>query len=525
MSSRLDVVGIGSMVVDRMHRPPRLLGADEKGILGDVEGSGPVGLYVGGVILNQLGWAATLGVRAGVFGRQAEDEGGRFLRSAMAAHVIETHLDLTGSASSVAEIFVDDAGERAIYMARGATAETTADHVRKDHADFIETSARLTTEVSQLPLDATLAALEVAGAAGLQRIVDLDVPPSDATSVLGDEATLDAVLRAADLLKPSSSAAQELIPDAKDSLSLACALRARYGNDAVVLTDGADGCAISTEDFEGCVPAYVAKVVDTTGAGDAFLGGLVAGLARGLDWENAARLANAAGAACVEQLGAFPEQSERARARVLELYDGKDVELPGAASGASSSASEPGTDAGRRVLDVAARELDALAGRYDSSGSGSDSLLAAARLVEAAESEGKRVHVTGIGKPEHVAHYALHGSLGQVIPGDVVIAISNSGTTSECLLAARALCDYGARLVAVTGNVESPLGKLAEVALEAGTAEEGGPLGLAPRSSVLAEIAVFAALGAVIQERRGFTQSDYAARHPAGALGKQARGD
>ena len=54
----------------------------------------------------------------------------------MAEHGIETHLDLTGSASSVAEIFVDDAGERAIYMARGATAETTADHIRKDHADY-----------------------------------------------------------------------------------------------------------------------------------------------------------------------------------------------------------------------------------------------------------------------------------------------------------------------------------------------------------------------------------------------------
>jgi D-arabinose 5-phosphate isomerase GutQ len=111
------------------------------------------------------------------------------------------------------------------------------------------------------------------------------------------------------------------------------------------------------------------------------------------------------------------------------------------------------------------------------------------------------------------------------VPGDVVIAISNSGTTSECLLAARAVRDYGGRLIAVTGGLESPLAGLSDVTLDAGVKEEGGPLGLAPRASVAAEILVLAALGAVLQERRGLDRKGYAARHPAGALGKQARGD
>ena len=61
--------------------------------------------------------------------------------------------------------------------------------------------------------------------------------------------------------------------------------------------------------------------------------------------------------------------------------------------------------------------------------------------------------------------------------------------------------------------------------LDAGVSEEGGPLGLAPRASVAAEILVLAALGAVLQERRGLDRDSYAARHPAGALGKQARGE
>ena len=137
----------------------RLLGPDEKGLLGDVDGAGPVQLHVGGVILNQLGWSAALGLRTGIFGRQADDEGGRFLRSVMDSHGIEKHIELDGSVSSVAEIFIDDEGERSIYMARGATAETTPEHVREKHTGFIQRARRLTTEISQLPLAATLAAL------------------------------------------------------------------------------------------------------------------------------------------------------------------------------------------------------------------------------------------------------------------------------------------------------------------------------------------------------------------------------
>ena len=195
--------------------------------------------------------------------------------------------------------------------------------------------------------------------------------------------------------------------------------------------------------------------------------------------------------------------------------------------------------AGLRVLEVAAREIGALAARHDGT-----AIQAAAELIEESERAGGRVHVTGVGKPEHVAHYgasllsstgtpatflhateSLHGSLGQIVPGDVVIAISNSGSTSECLLAVEAIRGYGGSVIAVTGGLTSKLAAAADVTLDAGVKEEGGPLGLAPRASVAAEILVLSALGAVLQERRGLDKSAYAARHPAGALGKQARGD
>ena len=121
MSER-DVVGIGSMVVDRMHRAPRLLGAEAKALLRDVPEGGAVQTAVGGVVLNHLGWAAALGVRAGIFGRQGDDAEGRYLRAAMDGLGIARDLTLVEDPTSIAEIFVDDEGGRAIYMSAGATA-------------------------------------------------------------------------------------------------------------------------------------------------------------------------------------------------------------------------------------------------------------------------------------------------------------------------------------------------------------------------------------------------------------------
>jgi arabinose-5-phosphate isomerase len=525
------------MVVDRVHRTPRVLPADAKAILRDVAGAGPVRAYVGGVVLNHLGWAAALGLRTGIFGRQPDDADGRFLRAAMDALGIEHQLVREGSATSLAEIFVDDAGARAIYMAPGATAETTAAQVRAQHAAFIRRAARVTTEVSQLPLAAGLAALEIARAAGIPTVVDVDVPPSEAVPGLGDAATLDALLRAADLLKPAKLAARELVPEAgSDPLAMARAIRSRFACGAVVVTDGEAGCAIAARIFEGFVPARAVKAIDTTGAGDAFLGGLLVALRHGLAWEAAGRLANACGAACVEKLGAFPEDPARARARVLELYEGPPLALPpvAAVSPPAGAAAAPALEA----IDVALAELAVLRERLVPEG-----FQAAVELIRSAASTGGRVHVTGIGKPEHVAGYAasllsstgtpatflhatevVHGGAGQIVAGDVVIAISNSGETAELRPAVDAIRRMGGRLIAVTGQSTSWLARAADLVLDAGVGREGGRLGLAPRASVAAQVLVLAALSSALEQAQGFTSADYHARHPAGELGKRSRG-
>jgi ribokinase len=316
----LDVVGVGGMVVDRMHRAVSLVGDDGKEFLRPFDNGAFVALHPGGVTLNHLGWAAALGLRCGILGRQGEDEEGRFLRATMDAREIAWDIDVViGASSAVAEIFVDDAGSRAIYMAPGTTGELTAEQVRDRHGPFIARAERLTTEVSMLPLSACVEALRIANEHGVETWVDLDVPPSVALPSLGTRDELEAILHRARVLKPSKVAVAELLGVAAGTPAseLASAARAQFENEAVVVTDGERGCAIDAIGFVGSVPAQRADVTDTTGAGDAFLGGLLAGRAAGLDWLRCGELANAAGAFCAGQLGAFPVDPSGAREAIL----------------------------------------------------------------------------------------------------------------------------------------------------------------------------------------------------------------
>ena len=140
-----------------------------------------------------------------------------------------------------------------------------------------------------------------------------------------------------------------------------------------------------------------------------------------------------------------------------------------------------------------------------------EDFLPAAQIIWDAEEKGNRLHITGIGKPSHVANYmasllsstgtptyflhgteAVHGSCGQLVAGDVVICISNSGETAEMKATAMAIRNNGCKVIAVTGNPESWLAKFADAHLLAKVDEEGGPLNRAPRASIIAETWVLA---------------------------------
>lgn len=151
-----------------------------------------------------------------------------------------------------------------------------------------------------------------------------------------------------------------------------------------------------------------------------------------------------------------------------------------------------------------------------------------------------RVVVTGIGKPGFIAQKisatlsslgipslwlhpveALHGDLGRVTGQDVVLALSHSGETDEIVQLAPVLKRSGAKLIVMTGNPKSRLGKHADVVLPTFVKAEASPWGLVPTASTTAMLALGDALAVALSEKRGFTSKDFAALHPGGILGKQ----
>ncbi|HZV80995.1 MAG TPA: KpsF/GutQ family sugar-phosphate isomerase [Geobacteraceae bacterium] len=127
------------------------------------------------------------------------------------------------------------------------------------------------------------------------------------------------------------------------------------------------------------------------------------------------------------------------------------------------------------------------------------------------------------GTPSFFLHpaEAIHGDLGMIIKGDVVIAISNSGETEEVIRILPIVERIGASLVAVTGNPNSTLARSGDVFLNVAVAEEACPLGLAPTASTTATLAMGDALAVALLIERGFKAEDFALFHPGGSLGKK----
>tara|TARA_B110001454_G_scaffold217164_1_gene241860 strand:+ start:766 stop:1734 length:969 start_codon:yes stop_codon:yes gene_type:complete len=151
-----------------------------------------------------------------------------------------------------------------------------------------------------------------------------------------------------------------------------------------------------------------------------------------------------------------------------------------------------------------------------------------------------RVIVTGIGKSANIATKivatfnstgtpaifmhaadAIHGDLGNVQKDDVVICISKSGNTPEIKVLLPLIKNYGNKIVAITGNVDSYLGEHADFTLNAYVEKEACPNNLAPTTSTTAQLVIGDALAVCLLDLKGFTSKDFAKYHPGGALGKR----
>lgn len=116
---------------------------------------------------------------------------------------------------------------------------------------------------------------------------------------------------------------------------------------------------------------------------------------------------------------------------------------------------------------------------------------------------------------------AMHGSLGTMVSGDVVIALSNSGETEELIALIPALKQRTISIISIIGNTSSSMASQSDVVIDASVDKEACPLNLAPTASTTVALAIGDALAMAVMEARGLTSEDFAANHPAGRLGKR----
>lgn len=532
------VIGIGSNVVDVIYRVNKIAVQEEKTYILLNEDGAAVKEVIGGVTLNHLAWANLLGIPTGLFGFQGDDRYGSMIRAEMARHGIDSSAIQvrTGAPSSFSVVNVAVDANRAIYMARALTGTTTGADIDEFFGDYIRAAGIVTTEISQLPLDAVITVLRIAKESGITTVLDVDVPPDFAieTAGLGSAEQFDEAVSLADVVKPAKAAAEQMVSG--DSLEeQAQALQAKYGSGLVAITDGEAGCVLTDGEQIRRIAAREVQARDSTGAGDAFLGGLIAGLFHDLSFEHTAELANACGAVCCLVDGAFP-LIESSLDEIREHYSGPGLPAVGKYRNVESV---PESDLASGSVGVASLRLasETLHSVYVSMEP--DYFEGAVDLIIASESSGGRVHVSGVGKPRHIGHklvatlqstgtrtYFLdptdcnHGDSGQVAEGDVVIAISHSGRTRELLEAVSTVKRNGARIIGLTGNKNSDLAKLSDIVLHVPVENEAGPLGLAPTLSTTCQLAVADGLALALKAARGFTAEDFKRFHPSGSLGQ-----
>ena len=186
---------------------------------------------------------------------------------------------------------------------------------------------------------------------------------------------------------------------------------------------------------------------------------------------------------------------------------------------------------GRQTIAIEAAAVNALQNRLG------ESFVSAVECILKIQG---RVVVMGMGKSGHIATKiaatlastgtpsmfvhpgeASHGDLGMITPQDVVLALSNSGETEEITRLLPLIKRLGVSLIAITGGVSSTLGTQATLCIDSSVEKEACPLNLAPTASTTAQLAIGDALAVALLDARGFKSADFAASHPAGALGRR----
>lgn len=287
------VLVIGSSNTDMVVRVPELPAPGET-VLG-----GEFSSFAGGKGANQAVAAARAGADVSFLGAVGDDDLGVAARNALDVEGIDTQnlISVSGTASGVALIFVNDAGENSIAVASGANASVSADRIAE--ASNTISGAGILLMQLETPMDTIAAAAKIATQAGVRAILN-PAPAAD----LADELLADLYCVTPNAIEASALTGIE-VHDVDSAIGAAGVLIERGVNTAII-TLGGDGALVADGADVAHIPAPPVPVVDTTGAGDTFNGVLAAMLNAGEDLAGAARIAVQAASLSVQRHGAIP---------------------------------------------------------------------------------------------------------------------------------------------------------------------------------------------------------------------------
>ena len=519
------VLVVGSLVMDMIITAPKFPSEGES-VFGDSFSTAP-----GGKGANQAVQAARLGADVTMVGMVGADANGKALIDSLKESGVNVdNMMINNSvATSVANVQIQktpDKTENRIIIIAGSN-----NSIKVKDVEFLKDSISeydIVLLQNEIPEEINVEVARYANAAGVPVMLN----PAPYRELPEELVALTSYV------SPNEHEAKDMTGveiKSKDDVKRALEILKSKGVKNPLITLGSDGCAL-LEDGEVffCPCAKTGTVIDPTAAGDSFIGAFCTATAAGISGMDRLHFANHTAAITVCGMGAQPSLPKLDSVVSLLCRNGFDTEPYSILSRTKDQDAEHIPDVLDSFVDICVKEFEASAYNVDH-----EALFAAASLILDAKAKSNRLHITGIGKPSHIAGYAaslisstgtpayylhgteaVHGSCGQLVEGDVVICISNSGETAELKATAIAIKNNGCKIIALTSNPNSWLGSFADVCLVAKVDHEGGVLNRAPRASILSETFVLQCLSVLLQEKSSLTPEKYVRFHPGGTLGK-----
>jgi ribokinase len=286
----MDVVGFGALNVDKIYKVSRIPKPDEEAFVKDVE------VYPGGSAANTIVGLSRLKLKTGYIGKVGNDEDGKFLLEDLRKECVDTHQVIKADGrSGNALIFVDEEGNRAILVDPGVNDTISYDEIDLDYVLKFRL-LHLTSFVCKLSDESFKSQKKLAEEFGGE--ISFDPGTIYAEKGLKE---LKPILKRMTIFMPNRSEIETL---AGLSYREASWHLIDLGVEVVVVKLGKEGCYITDGKREITIPAFEVKVVDTTGAGDAFNVGFLYGYLKGRDLEECGKLGNFVASMCVQKFGA-----------------------------------------------------------------------------------------------------------------------------------------------------------------------------------------------------------------------------